>query len=204
MLRKNQSEKGPGDHPVNTSNPMASSNTMASSSPSPSPNPSPRPNPSPNPSSSSNPSPSPSSSPRLAGAPKTTVIGENISINGDIKGQEDLIIQGSVKGSVELPAYHLTVGPQGQVEAEIVAANVTISGRLEGNIKCTDKVEITKQANFCGEIKAKRISVEDGAYLKAAIELERDEPPKKSSALASTSSTPKEPLNVAKEAKKAE
>ena len=110
--------------------------------------------------------------------PEKTVIGENISIEGDIRGREDLLIQGSVKGSVQLEKHHLTVGPKGQVEAEINADGVTISGRLMGNIKAMGKVEITREADFTGEIKAKRISVEDGAYLKAVIELER-EPEKK-------------------------
>lgn len=110
--------------------------------------------------------------------PDKTVIGENISIEGDIRGREDLLIQGSVKGSVQLEKHHLTVGPKGQVEAEINADSVTISGRLIGNIKAFGKVEITREADFTGEIKAKRISVEDGAYLKAVIELER-EPEKK-------------------------
>ena len=107
-----------------------------------------------------------------------TIIGEQIIIDGTIRGKEDLLIEGSVKGRIEVERHHLTVGPKGQVEAEIQAANVTISGRLVGNINATGKVEITKEADFNGEIKAKSISVEDGAYLKAVIELER-EPGKK-------------------------
>jgi cytoskeletal protein CcmA (bactofilin family) len=77
-----------------------------------------------------------------------------------------------------MKAHHLTVGKKGRIEAEVHAANVTISGALVGNINATGKVEITKEADFNGEIKAKSISVEDGAYLKAVIELER-EPMKK-------------------------
>ena len=107
-----------------------------------------------------------------------TIIGEKIAIDGVIRGREDLFIEGSVKGKIEVETHHLTVGPRGQVEAEIQAANVTISGRLVGNINATGKVEITKKADFNGEIKAKSISVEDGAYLKAVIELKR-EPDKK-------------------------
>ena len=107
-----------------------------------------------------------------------TVIGEHISIEGSIRGKETLVIEGSVKGKIQLENHHLIVGPKGQVEAEIHADNVTISGRLIGNVNATGKVEITKEADFSGEIKAKRISVEDGAYLKAVIELER-EPEKK-------------------------
>lgn len=107
-----------------------------------------------------------------------TIIGEQITIDGTIHGKEDLLIEGLVKGRIEVETHHLTVGSRGQVEAEIQASNVTISGRLVGNINAAGKVEITKEADFNGEIKAKSISVEDGAYLKAVIELKR-EPEKK-------------------------
>jgi cytoskeletal protein CcmA (bactofilin family) len=145
-----------------------------------------------------------------------TVIGEKIAIEGGIRGGEDLVIEGSVKGSIELEKHHLTVGPKGQVEGEIHADNVTISGRLTGNIEALGKVEITQEADFNGEIKAKRISVEDGAYLKAVIELEREGQPKSGSvakmpekapekpapAAAPTSPSAKEPGKFAKEAEK--
>jgi cytoskeletal protein CcmA (bactofilin family) len=104
-----------------------------------------------------------------------TVIGQHISVEGVVRGKENLVIEGSMKGSIELEKHQVTVGSNGQVEAEIHADSVTISGHLIGNIHAHGKVEITKEADFSGEIKAKRISVEDGAYLKAVIELERDE-----------------------------
>jgi cytoskeletal protein CcmA (bactofilin family) len=103
-----------------------------------------------------------------------TVIGRHISVEGTIRGEENLVIEGAMKGSIELDKHQVTVGSNGKVEAEIHADNITISGRLVGNIKAQGKVEITKEADFTGEIKAKRISVEDGAYLKAVIELDRD------------------------------
>ena len=103
-----------------------------------------------------------------------TVIGDQIFIEGAIRGKENLLIEGTVKGNIEVKDHHLTVGSQGQVEAEIHAANVTISGRVVGNIHVTGRVEITKEADFNGEIKARSIAVEDGAYLKAMIELERE------------------------------
>ncbi len=102
-----------------------------------------------------------------------TVIGQHISVEGVVRGNENLVIEGSMKGSIELEKHQVTVGANGQVEAEIRADNVTISGRLVGNIQADGKVEITNEADFTGEIKAKRIAVEDGAFLKAVIELER-------------------------------
>jgi len=106
-----------------------------------------------------------------------TIIGEDISIKGSIHGRGNLVIQGSIKGTIDLDNHHLTVGPNGNVEAEVNAEHVTIGGHLTGNINALGKVEITKTAVFIGEIKAKRISVEDGAYLKAVIELEREPKP---------------------------
>jgi len=133
-----------------------------------------------------------------------TIIGEQVSFEGSMRGNEDLLINGSVKGSIELHDYHLTVAPKGQVQAEIYAKNVTISGRLVGNIKATCKVDITKEADFSGEIKAKHISVEDGAYLKAVIELDR-EPQKKAepadkTAEQAASRSEKEPLTLVSDA----
>jgi cytoskeletal protein CcmA (bactofilin family) len=120
------------------------------------------------------------STPSTVSPESNTVIGENISIEGSIQGKENLVIEGSVKGNVELEAHHLTVGTKGQIEGEINADNVTVKGRLTGNIKASGKVEITQEADFNGEIKAKNLSVEDGAYLKAVIELE---PQKKTAAI---------------------
>ena len=104
-----------------------------------------------------------------------TVIGEQISIEGSIHGKENLLIEGSMKGRIELEEHQVIVGSKGQVEAEIHAKDVTISGRMTGNIQALGKVEITRAAEFNGEVKARRISVEDGAYIKAVIELDRED-----------------------------
>jgi cytoskeletal protein CcmA (bactofilin family) len=118
--------------------------------------------------------PPPAPRPAPVDGGKQTIIGEHITIEGAIRGRENLVIDGSMKGNIELAQHQFTVGPKGKVEAEILAENVTVSGRLAGNIQASGKVLITREADFSGEIKAKRIAVEDGAFLKAVIELERD------------------------------
>ena len=122
-----------------------------------------------------------------------SIIGEQISIEGTIKGKGDLVIEGTVKGSIEVAGHHLTIGTKGQVESEILADNVTISGKLKGNVNAKGTVEITRNADFEGEIKASSLSVQDGANLKAGIEL-RQEPTASISRLAdkTTSQTEKE------------
>jgi cytoskeletal protein CcmA (bactofilin family) len=104
-----------------------------------------------------------------------TIIGEQICIEGSIRGRENLLIEGSMKGKIELEEHQVIVGSKGKVEGEIHAKDVTISGRMTGNIQALGKVEITRAAEFNGEVKAGRISVEDGAYIKAVIELDRED-----------------------------
>ena len=103
-----------------------------------------------------------------------SLIGEQISIEGTIRGKGDLVIEGTVKGAIEVVGHHLTIGAKGQVESEIHADNVTISGKLKGNVNAKGTVEITRNADFEGEIKASSLSVQDGANLRAGIELKQE------------------------------
>ena len=127
-----------------------------------------------------------------------TVIGENISIEGSIHGDEHLIIEGSMKGNIEMEKHNFAVGSKGRVEGEINAQSVRVSGQMIGNIRTKGKVEITKEADFMGDIKAKSISVEDGAYFKGSIELDRE--PHRKAALTgkSTAIATSRPINEPK------
>jgi cytoskeletal protein CcmA (bactofilin family) len=123
-----------------------------------------------------------------------TVIGEKISIEGDIRGHEHLVIEGSLKGNVEMEKNNFTIGSKGRVEGEIKAQNVKVSGQMHGNIKTQGRVEITKDADFMGDIRAKNISVEDGAYFKGSIELDKEPHRKPASAEKSGSSAAAQPF----------
>lgn len=128
-----------------------------------------------------------------------TVIGEKISIEGDIRGEEHIVIEGSMKGNVLMEKNNFTIGSKGRVEGEINAQNVKVSGQMIGNIKTQGKVEITKEADFMGDIRAKNISVEDGAYFKGSIELDK-EPHRKAASVGkpttfATTQPAKEPKN---------
>jgi len=127
------------------------------------------------------PAPPPPPTPRPTAQPteEKTTIGQHISIEGQIRGEEHLVIEGSMKGNVQMEKHNFTVGANGRVDGEVRAQNVSISGQLKGTINALGKVEITKEADFYGDIKAKSISVEDGAYFKGSIELSR-EPHRKS------------------------
>jgi cytoskeletal protein CcmA (bactofilin family) len=123
--------------------------------------------------------PPPPPRPAPQSSEEKTTIGRQISIEGQIRGEEHLIIEGSMKGNVQMEKHNFTVGANGRVDGEVRAQNVSISGQLKGTINAVGKVEVTKEADFYGDIKAKSISVEDGAYFKGSIELSR-EPHRKS------------------------
>jgi cytoskeletal protein CcmA (bactofilin family) len=113
----------------------------------------------------------------------------------ETRGTEHLVIEGSMNGNIEMEKHNFTVGSKGRVEGEIKAQNVKVSGQMIGNIRTQGKVEITKEADFIGDIRAKSISVEDGAYFKGSIELDKE--PHRKTALAgeSTTSTTVQPAN---------
>lgn len=130
-----------------------------------------------------------------------TIIGEYITIEGSISGEEHLVIEGSMKGTIDLKKHNFAIGSKGRFEGEIQARKVSISGEMNGSVKAQDKIRITKEADFVGEIRAKSIAVEDGAYFKGSIELEREpnrKPAKKEKAPTLASPRPdKEPDSLA-------
>jgi cytoskeletal protein CcmA (bactofilin family) len=126
----------------------------------------------------------PSSTPR-ASAPSPRAVsslGASIEIKGKVTGEEDLQIDGKVEGSVVLNGQRLTVGRSGKLSSEVWAREVVVYGNLMGNVHASDRVEIKKDGSVTGDITTARISVEDGAYFKGRIEIERGKHHSKSDA----------------------
>ncbi|MEM7098724.1 MAG: polymer-forming cytoskeletal protein [Pseudomonadota bacterium] len=119
----------------------------------------------------------------------TAVIGQTIKIKGTIEGDENLIIEGSVEGAVNLPNNDLTVGPSGKVKADLDAKTVKIDGEVTGDISGTEKVIVSKTGLVKGNIVAPRVTLEDGAKFKGSIDM--DPSPSSSSSAAAPASGPK-------------
>ena len=98
-------------------------------------------------------------------------IGKSISIKGDLSGNEDLVLEGTVEGKVELPNNQLTVGANGVVKAEIQAKTVVVVGRVTGNIQGTDRIEIQATGVVDGDVSAPRLVVAEGAVLNGGIRM---------------------------------
>ncbi|NMB74960.1 MAG: polymer-forming cytoskeletal protein [Myxococcales bacterium] len=100
------------------------------------------------------------------------VIGKSIVIDGEISGDEDLVVQGTVKGKIMLKES-LLVESSGTVEADIQTQNVEISGAVTGDIQAFSKVEIKSDGRVVGNIKAPRILIADGAKFKGNVDMDR-------------------------------
>jgi len=105
------------------------------------------------------------------GEAEMATIGKSITIKGDLTGKEDLVIEGTVEGRVELPEAQLTVGANGTIKAEIQAKSVVVIGKVTGNIHGTDRIEIQSTGAVKGDVMAPRLMVAEGAVLNGAIQM---------------------------------
>lgn len=109
---------------------------------------------------------------RASGHRDAAVIGPSIHIDGDVRGEEDLLIEGEVNGTVQLKNNSLTIGPQGKVRADVYAQTVTVDGYMEGDLFGSERVSIRKSAQVRGNVTSPRVSLEDGAKFKGSIEMD--------------------------------
>ena len=98
-------------------------------------------------------------------------IGKSVLVKGEIAADEDLYVDGEVRGSIELRQSSLTVGPNGKVEANVTAREIIVHGTLNGNVLAAEKIEIRKTGSILGDLSTARIIIEDGAYFKGSIDI---------------------------------
>lgn len=102
-------------------------------------------------------------------APAT--IGRSITIKGEVSGDEDLLIEGRVDGSVNLGQHTVTVGPDGKVKANITGRVVTVEGSVEGDLQAEERVVLRSTANVQGDLTAPRVVLEDGANFRGGVDM---------------------------------
>lgn len=100
------------------------------------------------------------------------LIGPAIKISGDITGDEDLVIEGAVEGTINLPGHAVIIGKSGVVSANISASTVRIEGRVRGDIVGAVKVVLTVDGLTQGNIKAPRVILEEGGQFKGSIDMD--------------------------------
>lgn len=119
----------------------------------------------------------------MAGETNPARIGKSVVICGEVKGSEDLTIDGRVEGTVSLAESRLTIGPSAHVAADIAAKDVLILGHVHGNVVATGRVELRAGCAVEGDIRALRLAVEDNAIFRGKVDLTQgvSRPPESSS-----------------------
>jgi len=119
--------------------------------------------------------PTPASAPRNAmmSTAEQATIGKSLVIKGEVSGSESLYIDGRVEGSINLPGNRLTVGRNGVVTANVSAREIVVIGKVRGNLNATDRVDIRNEGSLTGDVVAQRISIEDGAFFKGGIDIQK-------------------------------
>ncbi|HET7105556.1 MAG TPA: polymer-forming cytoskeletal protein [Candidatus Acidoferrum sp.] len=121
----------------------------------------------------------------------TARLGPSLHIKGEITGSEDLLLEGTVEGLVQLDERKLTVGASAKVTADIIAREVVVYGTVKGNLRAKDRIEIKKDGSVNGDLTTARIMIEDGAYFKGSIEIDKSgEKESGSSAFSRSASAP--------------
>ena len=102
-------------------------------------------------------------------------VGKSVVFKGDLTSSEDLTIDGRVEGSIQLPDHTLTIGPDADIRANIVARTVTVHGAVTGTITARDKVDIRETGSVEGDIYSPRLAIADGAMLRGRVDTEAGE-----------------------------
>ena len=98
------------------------------------------------------------------------VIAKGLTIRGELLGEEDLIVEGLVEGTITMEKS-LTIEKSGRIKANIETESITVMGEMEGDLKARDKITIHADARVVGDIEAPRVQIDDGAYYKGRISM---------------------------------
>jgi cytoskeletal protein CcmA (bactofilin family) len=97
-----------------------------------------------------------------------------VIVKGDLSADEDMVIEGFVSGgSIDMPSYALTIGPDAQVDARVLARDVTIYGTLRGKVTALEILDIRPSAKIAGDFAAPAVALADGAQVQGRIETKR-------------------------------
>lgn len=102
-------------------------------------------------------------------------LGRTVVIKGEVSGAESLFIDGRVEGTISFPDNRVTIGRNGNVAANINAKELVIMGKVQGNVECTDRLDIRSEGSLAGDVITHRISIEEGAMVKGGVEVRTPE-----------------------------
>jgi cytoskeletal protein CcmA (bactofilin family) len=129
-----------------------------------------------------NPTPSTPVQPPVVAAPSgrpsqsPVSIGKSVVMKGELRGSEDLAVEGTVEGTIELRDNVLTIGPNGRIKAQIFAKTVIVLGTVNGSITASDRVDIRDAGSVDGNIVSPRVAIADGAHFRGSVDMQKKGP----------------------------
>lgn len=111
------------------------------------------------------------------GGELNTIVGKGTVIEGDLKVQNSLRVDGEVKGKIE-STDTVVIGKDGSVTGRVHAKNVMLAGRVQGNVQATGKVLLESKASVFGDIKAVRLVVDEGAIFNGRCHMKGGDMPR--------------------------
>ena len=103
----------------------------------------------------------------------TARLGPSLHVKGDITGTEDLLIDGSIEGMIQLNDSKLTVGRAAKLKADVNAREVVVYGCVQGNVHATRRIEMKKGGSVIGNLRTAQVMIDDGADFKGSIEIDK-------------------------------
>jgi cytoskeletal protein CcmA (bactofilin family) len=100
-------------------------------------------------------------------------IGKSVVIKGELSGSEDLMIEGTVEGKIELRQNVLTIGPNAKIKAQVFAKSVIVQGEVHGNITATEKVDLRESGSMDGDVVSPRVAISEGAHFRGSIDMQK-------------------------------
>jgi cytoskeletal protein CcmA (bactofilin family) len=105
--------------------------------------------------------------------PSGGVVTSSLIIKGEIRGREDLYVDGEVQGTIHLSEGRVTIGPHGKISADVDAREVIVRGKVKGSVRGRERVEIGRTGEIRGDIATMRIAIEEGAQIHSKVEITR-------------------------------
>lgn len=98
-----------------------------------------------------------------------TIIGASIKVKGNFQGQGDIIVEGSLEGSLKTVS-DIFIGNQAKIVANMESKGAVINGEVRGNIKAKGYLAIGSTAKIFGDIQYIEISIEKGAIINGQLQ----------------------------------
>ena len=129
-------------------------------------------------------------------------VGATVHMDGRLSGDEDLLIEGKVTGTIEFKQNTVTVGSKGHILADLYARHCVLEGKIEGNVFASEAIVVKKSAHVTGRLVAPAVSLEQGGYFSGTVDMDSETEELKKSFGNAASKAPSKPAKPAQEGAK--